>query len=419
MSHYYNRRRATQLFQITKTQRQTLGSRGSVAPSSVWTQEGIEVTAQASFNLSSKLEVMKVANQGIVFNSLGLPEGYYRADLLPTDEEAFGESVSSSNGSLAGDSTSGSGVPLDGIIDEGMAEPTEVSDGLPDDELPEVPRVSAAELSDEGKFREPEHIEAQAERNAAYGEVLGFSPPAIVVSIPEYVLKAAWCQLDYTQGYPATSDGNPFWYKLDHEPEDAYTAFEVYLRQGLKGARQLFLLSDEPALKKRANLLGLNRLPQSVIVEWSNLYYWTHRAKAFDLLNAASIRKSRAALALVLENQHFRDATRMYERLLVIMKNDEFWASLTPKEVFAAFKMTTELQRMSLGLAAGGPSGKGAEEGTRRQESLESIMQSVSKEAGVADAANTTGNSKRLAELMSGDAEAMEAVQKLLVKSHG
>jgi hypothetical protein len=208
-----------------------------------------------------------------------------------------------------------------------------------------------------------------------------------------------------------TPEGHPFWQKLPCEPIDAYTAFQGYLEQGTTGGRQLFVLSNNLNLQQR---IAAIRCPQSLnhhhnhphnnnhpdhqttgplegsgfiptstfnqakqdilhgashdeFVEWFYLYHWDWRARSHDMFYLDSIKKSRDMMALQLENTHFSDAHALYGKLLAFMNPDPsnpnfkpyfldgegeplFWKGLTPKTALEALKLTTQLQRISIGL---------------------------------------------------------------------
>jgi hypothetical protein len=111
----------------------------------------------------------------------------------------------------------------------------------------------------------------------------------------------------------------------------------------------------------------INSATHDEIVEWFYLYHWDFRAKSHDLFYIDSIRKSREMLALTLQNTHFTDSQKLYSKLLAFINPDRsdpnfkpyflddddeprFWKELTPKTALEALKLTTQLQRVSIGL---------------------------------------------------------------------
>lgn len=189
------------------------------------------------------------------------------------------------------------------------------------------------------------------------------------------VFDGAFLPLAYVEGFPALPDGNPFWYRLDFEPLEAFQAFEAYLSQGDQGARQLFILGED-GLENGSG-------PQTtMLMEWFDLYYWEHRCKSFDLFRIAQARKMREQRALTVDDNHYMLATRLMDQLEAYMlpedgDDNEFFDLLTPKVAIDLLKLLTQMQRVSSGLPASGPSG-GASDGSHQPgASVEVIMRNI------------------------------------------
>src|SRR5436190_1158303 len=138
----------------------------------------------------SRVDVVKEASKRVPFNSLGLPEGYHRSDLLHTNLVIRV-------------------VPQDSLLQ--LDNYTNLSDGV---------------LTDDG--------------------------PLLVLN--EKAIRAAYVPLDYREGFPTDpQSGIPFWHHLEFEPVDAFYAFEQYLNQGTsEGTRRLFALACTPRIQELA-----------------------------------------------------------------------------------------------------------------------------------------------------------------------
>src|SRR6185437_1996462 len=138
----------------------------------------------------TKVNVLREAARRLGTNSLGLPDGFYRPDLLPTDREVL----------------------------ERNRQRAKRRQGT----TPQSPTQTAS---------------ASINYNPADYEV------------DDDVLEMAYTPLEYDQGFPQLPDGRPFWEQMEFEPDDAFTAFQAYVAQGtvgVEGQRALHrLVHDE------------------------------------------------------------------------------------------------------------------------------------------------------------------------------
>ncbi len=252
-------------------------------------------------------------------NSLGLPEAIYRTDLVPES------------------------MPVPDIAPL-------ISDG--DQSSQAKPDVSSlpGRRDTSGEPRRPKG-------NGAVGsDLLDRDDSSAAGGLPDATprsdnLSLAFLPLSYAEGYPTLPDGRPFWNRFDFEPAQAFQAFEAYMIQGDRGARQLFLLEQDKDLK--ATTIEL--------LDWYDLYYWEPRSKAFDLFKIAESRKVRQIRALHTEDNHYMLSSRLMSILEAYMMPDdegvsEFIEGLTPKAAIDLLKTLTTMQRVSAGLPAAGPS---------------------------------------------------------------
>ena len=274
---------------------------------------------------------IKALQQATAQNSYGLPEGIYRADLLPA---------------LPTNAPPISKIQFQDIHALG----SQAQNSIQDPEF-ETPTTDIASL---------DAISPNARYSMQIPMLMGdskFSPVAKAVGLPRHALDAfeedidaAFVSLDYTEGFP-TIASKPFWMQLAFEPPSAYINFEQYLRQAdIKGIRQLHLLESDH--NSSADLL-----------EEYSLYYWAERAKAFDTFNIIHRRRERERQALTVENQHLMMGNRLFDicESYLTANASELEETLSPKNFVEMLKMATTLQRISVGLPANGPSPASAE----------------------------------------------------------
>lgn len=161
---------------------------------------------------------------------------------------------------------------------------------------------------------------------------------------------AAFVELSFGEGFPTLPNGAPFWYKMDFEPAPAYSAFQLYLEQIESGPRSMHHIAQVPELKRLYNGHTFQ-----LVQEWSVLYYWRDRAKAHDIYKEAAFRQIRARRAMHTEDRHYEIADRLLEVATQYMATPKFVEEMTPKSALEALKLAASLQRVSVGLPAGGP----------------------------------------------------------------
>ncbi len=139
-------------------------------------------------------EVARTAQERVPTNVYGLPLGIYRSDLMAPSQVVRGQ-----------------------LLPEDLPEPPEPEPGVRG-------RASARHIYHNGK-------------------------PVLVLD--ERVLRQAYVELNYDEGYPQLPLGTAFWDRLPWEPHEAYVAFEAYLKQGLKGSRFTAGLAADQQLQAR------------------------------------------------------------------------------------------------------------------------------------------------------------------------
>ena len=173
-----------------------------------------------------------------------------------------------------------------------------------------------------------------------------------------YKLLREACEHAYTpmycfEGPPAQEDGSPFWNRLPYEDPLAYEAFQSYIQQGFDGPR---LLSDlTTALDTLDTLSNTCNIPLQELQELYVMHYWPFRAKAFDLFKSAALRYERNQRVHGTKEAHYLISTKLLEKTVARMSDDDFLNDLTPREGIEMVKTLAAMQRVALDMPANAP----------------------------------------------------------------
>lgn len=321
-------------------------------------------------------------------NQLGLPEGIYRPDLLPAPP---------------------------GLNKHEQVNMSESDHTLPTEDS-DVPAQEQAEQTSSTQDIEVPYTSPEDPTHSSDLEPEVFPAPALCqqLALNEYPeVKSAYVPLSYQEGFP-TLVGIPFWVQLQFEPIDAYECFDLYLKQGRKGARQLYLLSDSPSFPEG--------ITEQLLLDFSEMYFWSARAKSYDMFSAAHRRKERERRAIDTENEHYLIAERLMKIAECYLddQGEELAEMMTPKMLLEFIKTSSQLQRISAGLPGNGPSNRQEVDGPIGESvPLEIIMRTIAKESGAhveADIVDSAAeNRSKLSEILK-DESAIELAQELIIK---
>ena len=182
------------------------------------------------------------------------------------------------------------------------------------------------------------------------------------------VLESAVIPISWDFGYPAATytDGgalnnvSPIWEQLPGEPAEAFNAFMQYLElpqnsDGNNPVRMLPLLAQ-------ALSLSYNQLK-----DYSHIYYWTVRFRAYDLFLIACHQKQKEQRIMSIEGRHYSMADKYLKKLdIVIGKRLDHTLSeledsdssvhddLKLKDLVDMVEKLTRIQRVAVGLPANG-----------------------------------------------------------------
>lgn len=230
------------------------------------------------------------------------------------------------------------------------------------------------------------------------------------------IMETSSVALDYSEGYPTQANGMAFWAKLDFETREAFQAFDEY--------RMLTAAKNEEG-QHIAPVRTLSALSQAINVpvdqlrNWSYMYYWTFRAKAYDMFMVASYQKQREHRAMVAEDNHYRKAGNWISKLEKIaeemLADDDWIAEMKPKEVLDLIERFVKLQRISVGLPANGVTGLDKSEAPKNA-SLEIAIRQVAKAAGEQARAGSDDEEATVATLLE-NPEDLNALQELIIRA--
>jgi hypothetical protein len=212
---------------------------------------------------------------------------------------------------------------------------------------------------------------------------------------------AASIGLFYQEGYPTTEDGRAFWNQLPHEPMQAYLLFQKYISQAeSQGIRQLELLAVE------------EDVDLEILRQYSLEFYWSPRARAYDLFIIAAETRKRQIRTRKMENKHYDKAGELLAGLEKKFETDDWWEELSAKEAIELVDVLVKIQRLSLGLTGMNASSLPKQplpEGASPQQMLEQLTKG--SQAGNRD---TEGFQARLESFLADDDQGMQVQEAIL-----
>lgn len=208
----------------------------------------------------------------------------------------------------------------------------------------------------------------------------------------ESMIEASIIPLSYDNGYPCLPNGDPLWTRLEFEPVIAFQGFMQFLE--LTGARRIDeLITVQPDDKR----------------EWSTLYLWRERAKAFDLYKLANHQKVKLQRMLQVEDSHYNKAEKLLNKLDAAFQDDEKFAHLDIDKAVGVLEKLIKIQRISVGLGI-----NGSENETPKMPSMEMIVkQAAVKQVEKADESVNHEEFVKLLENPEGLAQAQELIIKI------
>lgn len=280
-----------------------------------------------------QIQAIRELGHTIPLNDWGLPHGIYRPDFLPVHKDRTLE--------ISPEERAKHLIRYDHVTGEFQC----AWDGtLPTYHIELWIRGEIAKQRDLG-------------RSGDLGVVVGDAPS---FAFTRGDLRTAWVQLDYSEGYPTTARGTPFWAQLDFEPPEAHLAFESYLTLVTvehRGVRELRYVPEVMQALAKQSGIPMSSIPgEAKLKDWFTLYYWQYRTLAYDMFRAVEFKKKQEERAYAMLDDHYFKSSKMLDRLQVYMDDEEeFWSFMTPKVAIDLLKTLVGIQRTSVGLPAGTP----------------------------------------------------------------
>jgi hypothetical protein len=303
-------------------------------------------------------------------------------------------------------------------------------------------------------------------------------PPSSTIEEEVRGLQLAYQDLSFEHGYPTLQDGRPWWYKLDFEPGFAYGAFQIYLEMGQSAPRALGSLSENEELLRLAAQVypqeensnvqtktqtqtktqgkSIQYVPRngggpkasngntapapliaeapgaradiptitpsrlsSILTEFSILYNWKARARAFDLYQDAAYRHRKLRRQSTSEDSHYVMAESLLSKLKSeVLDAPNFFKDMDPKVALDMLVKLVSIQRISTGLPASGPL---APKDVPEETSFEMIMRTLGRKAAQTDGNLFDQNGSLLGgqdvvDKALGDKDATTGLQELIIR---
>jgi len=297
-------------------------------------------------------------------NDFGLPTGIYRTDLLP-----FHDYIPPGSYQDSEDDDSGA------VVEPSQVKPVDLSgaestDSAADPTFTQMEADPFALMSGQGDGL-PDVVVPRVRQEFTKSKAVATRDYRIA-GFPAKALQAAFVSLQYDEGFPAFEDGRTFWSKLDYEPNDAFMAFNRYLQMNMgrvadpedeedygvaaSGTRAISTLVQmmTPGISDKMLIQRIEQLKM-----YSHLYYWGLRTKSYDLFRVVQYRQQQEIRAIETQDDHFIQARKLRNKVMNYMESEEdFWDLMTPKVAVDLLKTTTQLERISAGIPAAGPSVK-------------------------------------------------------------
>lgn len=238
------------------------------------------------------------------------------------------------------------------------------------------------------------------------------------------LLTSSIIPITWDHGYPATDDATPLWEQLPGEPREAYDVYLKYLE--LPQASN----SNNPVrmLPLLAQATGIS---YEQLSEYSHMYYWRFRFRAYDLFLIVCHQKQREQRIMSIEGRHYSLAEKYLNKVDKILEarlehdiqelvggGDDGESSihydLKLKDLVDIVQKLTTIQRVSVGLPANGnDQSERALLGAKNQ-TVDDSFREIASHATPAKRANARPASM---DALLADPKALEMAQQLILQA--
>ncbi len=226
--------------------------------------------------------------------------------------------------------------------------------------------------------------------------------------------REAWIPLDYSEGYPTIgASAIPFWELLEGESSTYHDYFRTYI--DLVGVRSTYTMSALPSVHAKGGNTTL-------LAALKCVFYWEFRAKSFDLYVYAARTRNRIVAARTAEDEHLKLSRELSTKATeLIQRRIE---NFSEKGIIDLLKLGINLERISVGLPAGGVSGvsgaNGAGSGNVNVTDVKTIINNVTQHVVQSEGGGGRGGrgegSKALLSKALQDPETADLFQRLALK---
>lgn len=210
--------------------------------------------------------------------------------------------------------------------------------------------------------------------------------------------------LSYTDGFPQQASSAPFWTQLPHEARPTYILFQEFLDLAeMEGIRLLDTLATQ------------QNIPLETLANYSKEFYWSARARAYDLFLVAAESKKREIRTRKAENLHYDMAGKILDKAVDrFNKEPDLIDKMEPKELFDLMEQMVKIQRLSLGLTGQNASSTNKDLAAPGA-AVEMVFRNLTKNVGLGEQSQGALQS-RLKLLMADPETAMQA-QELIIRA--
>ncbi len=223
-------------------------------------------------------------------------------------------------------------------------------------------------------------------------------------ALPQEDTDSAAELINYQEGYPTFTKGNPFWTQMPHEPRSDYLLFQNFLN-----------LVESEGIRLMDSLATIENIPLERVRELHKEFYWSSRARAYDLFIVAAEAKKRQALTRKAENEHYAVAGTVLDKIIERINNEpDLIDEMAVDDLFDLFEKMVKVQRLSLGLTGQNASTLSPELHNPGQ-SVELVLRNLTKNSGLTDEGSASIQD-RLTYLMQDENTALSA-QELIIRA--
>lgn len=345
-----------------------------------------------SYYSPTKVDIVREATKRVPLNSMNLPEGFHRSDLLhldcirkivPQEELLKLNGIDLSRGKYTDE---GPLLILDERVVRAAYVPLDYREGFPT--LPNgSPFWMELDFEPIDAFRVFErYLKQGTEQGARRLFSLACDPGVqrlVISSINKQDLDNA-LSLDgpspfndadsNIEGYingNGNSNGNGNRFHALSESIQPSQQYEHQIARQHERLQRVRDVDDFESIEEIDNYQYAQQRDKANIVNeqlkvWYTLYYWGPRSKSYDIFYLDGIRQSQGMIALSLQNKHYSDSVRLYNRVLEFIEGSSiesqsedgtsrFWNQITPRVLVDLMKQLGHMSRVSVGLPAMGP----------------------------------------------------------------